>query len=306
MSRPKVLFLGGGRRVELAKRFWAHGCEVVGYEASADCPLAHEGEVVVGLPWKHPDFAFHLRDAVDAYGISAIIPLQDEAVVTLAGATLLDLDRAGRRVVSPYKAAKLAFDKRKFADFCQSYCDDLYPSPVSGLAAVVKPRFGFGSRDVSLLENYDSGLAFGDSFVAQEALPGPEFTVDSYWTPGGRFVGACPRERLRVAGGEVLDSVVVDRPDLIEASRRLGDAMGLRGPACFQFRYDRQGRPKVLECNARFGGGSTLSCEAGLDMVNYVVKDYVLGGAGYSLELAIEYGLRMTRSYRDHYFRGGK
>lgn len=306
MKRPKVLFLGGGRRVELARLFELQGCDVVGYETDATCPLADEAEVVEGLPWKHPDFGKHLSDTCALNGVKAVVPLQDAGVVALASA---DLPAGVEKVCSPELAALTTHDKLLFEQFCQANFPDHYPTPELFQPAIVKPRFGFGSRGVMSMACYRSSVVarLTPECVAQRELPEPEFTVDAYFNRDGAYIGSCPRQRLRVAGGEVVEAETVWDDALDNAARVLGEGMGLRGPVCFQFRYGESEIPQVIECNARFGGGSTLSCEAGLPLVAYVVHEYVRGETVPPHEVqGIRYGLRLSRSYRDHFFEAAK
>lgn len=294
-QRPRVLFLGGGRRVELAYRFVLRGCDVVGYETEQHTPLGDEFEAVVGLPWSHPDFGQHLSDTCDAYGIKAVVPLQDGGVVALADVAL----PAGvEKVCSPRRAALTAYDKLLFEQFCLEHFPANYPAAERGLSAVIKPRFGFGSKDVRTTEEF-VGLACS-AYVAQAELPEPEYTVDCYFAKCGGFVGACPRWRIRFAGGEVVESETVEDDRLVTTAKELGLGMGLRGPACFQFRYGDGEEPQVIECNARLGGGSTLSCEAGLNLVDYIVTEYVEGRPIVGPP-TIRRGVRLNRSFRDHF-----
>lgn len=305
MSRPKVLFLGGGRRVALAERFIAKGCDVLGYESSRDVPLADVATVFQGRRWQDQRVHEDLYGICRQHHVSAVVPLQDEAVELLAG---ID-NPAVRKVCSPLGAAQLAFNKAKFAEFCEAKFPEYYPSPRSGEPYVTKPAFGFGSRGVERCDWYpylsESPIPAG--MVAQLELPEPEYTADAYWNRDGKFIGSCVRERLRVAGGEVVEAEVVWDDAIDNAVFELGTAMGLRGPACFQFRYDPNGSdpevPQVIECNARFGGGSTLSCEAGLDMVDYVVREHVLSKEVTPSEPVIHTGMKLTRSFRDHFHR---
>jgi len=298
---PGVLFLGGGRRVELARRFRdGYGCRVVGYEGGTECPLAEDFEVVAGLPWRHPDFPTHLREACDAYGIQAVVPLQDEAVLALAAA---ELPSGVSKVCSSPTAAYAAYDKMMFrVCFVGGKLAHYYPDWQLGKPAVIKPRFGFGGKGVRRTDRYPDEAFDERTEVAQLELPGPEFTADGYWNRSGQFIGACVRERVRVAGGEVIEAEVVWDDAIESAVHELGTELGVRGPVCFQFRYGESEIPQVLECNARLGGGSTLSCEAGLDLVGFIVKEYVKGEVVEPFEPQIRHGLRLARSYRDHFF----
>lgn len=300
-----VLFLGGGRRVSLAERFAARGCAVLGYELDTRVPLAAVGKVLLGHPWASPDFGPHLRQVAAAYRVDLVVPLDDAGVVALAQESDLPCPRA----CPPADAARACYDKGLFETAVVGHFgfdDAVYPFAVDGRPAVVKPRRGCGSKGVRRVDRFER-VSFqwdGDAEVAQRELSGPEFSVDCFYGPTGSLVGASPRERLRVAGGEVVESRTVDRPDLVELCRRLGRALGLHGAACLQFMGDADGRCRVIEANARFGGGSTLSCAAGLDLVGLTL-DHFLGG---SVPLAgvarARPGVFMTRAFRDSFFVG--
>lgn len=308
----RVLFLGGGRRVALAERFIAAGCEIYGYELDVHVPLASAAKkVVAGKKWDSPYTEAHIRDACRDNHIDLVVPLDDHGVVVLART---NLDPGVAKSCPGPEAALKAWNKQLFAEHCRAFSPDLYPWPVPGEPSILKPRFGFGSNGVLEGGVFDTDTATPSGYVRQRKLSPPEYTVDCYFNRDGEMVGASPRERLRVAGGEVIESRTVEAPALVAASRRLGEGMGLRGPACVQFMGGSpDGSPQAIEVNSRFGGGSTLSCQAGLDMVDMTLREYVRGealpagryaaapfgstGKGYATP-----GVRMSRSYKDHFF----
>lgn len=281
-----ILFVGGGRRVELARAFARKNCRVLAYEGAKECPLYDEVPVFVGLPWAHPDFPADVARLVRVQGVDLVVPLMCEAAARLAESP------PGCPVAGGYPGSD---DKRRLEAVAAAEFPDLYPSPVLGQPAVYKPRFGFGGRGVV----YSDYHGETDGFVAQARLTGPEFSVDAYFAKGGELVVASPRTRDRVAGGEVLDSTTVDRPDLVGATRRVGKALGMRGPACLQFMG--AGEARLTEVNARFGGGVTLTLAAGCDLVRLALEDFLLpADMGPPTEWAPPAGYRLTRSYRDH------
>jgi biotin carboxylase len=142
------------------------------------------------------------------------------------------------------------------------------------------------------------------SCVYQRRLFGNEYSVDAYFNRLGELVGASPRTRIRVAGGEVIESMTVNRPDLVVATRRVGEALGLTGPACIQFIEDKDdsNKPYVMEVNGRFGGGAPLSIIAGLRIPELVIDEYVNNVIPKPDSCGAHPNIYMTRSYEGHYF----
>jgi hypothetical protein len=297
-----VMLAGAGRRVALAQRFQARGCTVVGYELDTNVPLHDVAAVYAGKKWSDPDIVQDLNAACRLHGVNIIIPLDCRGVAALS---MMHLDF--RALVPNPAAAQACLDKQKFALLCEAAAPDLYPSPAYGFPAVEKPVRGFGSNGINFIDRYPGSndqSRWGD-FVYQKRMFGKEYSVDAYFNYQGQLVGASPRERIRVASGEVIETETVNRPDLVEATRRLGEAMNMTGPTCFQFIDDAEnGRPYVMECNARFGGGGTLGCEAGVDMVDFVLRERIRGEYLTAGSATAKVGVRMSRSYRDHFFGG--
>lgn len=288
----KVLFVYGGRRVELANEFIRHHCVVTGYEASERVPLASIAEVGVGLPWDHPEFADDVAGTAEEIGADLIVPLGCGAAAVLAGA-----DVPCPVVAHPPGTAKVCHDKLAFAEAMKAL-PDLYPFPRQGKPCVKKPRLGFGGNGVVYETEYDPVFADKAS-VYQARLRGPEYSVDAYFNRDGSLAAATVRERLRVAGGEVIESVTVEKPELAQALARVGNILPFHGPVCAQFMCGPDG-PQVLEVNARFGGGCTLSVAAGMDLVGATLADFVRGES-VDLKPGVP-GVYLTRSYRDHVF----
>jgi len=76
--------------------------------------------------------------------------------------------------------------------------------------------------------------------------------------------------------------------------------LGIVGPSNTQWIIDTKGSLWLLEVNARFGGGYTLSMEAGLDAISLIERDYF--GKDYVYPREIKNNLLLERSYRDHFY----
>ena len=46
----------------------------------------------------------------------------------------------------------------------------------------------------------------------------------------------------------------------------------MKGPVCIQMKEDDNGKPKFIEVNPRFGGGSYFSTLAGVNFVEIIIR----------------------------------
>jgi carbamoyl-phosphate synthase large subunit len=144
---------------------------------------------------------------------------------------------------------------------------------------IVKPRRGAGSRGVRLIGSQAELDAVHDAEedqLAQELLPGDEYSVDVLAGLDGRVIAAVPRARLRVDSGVAVAGVTVHDEELVETASAVARAIGLTTVANVQLKRDVDGRPALLEVNPRFPGAMPLTIAAGVDMPSLTL-DAVLG-----------------------------
>ena len=143
---------------------------------------------------------------------------------------------------------------------------------------IVKPRRGAGSRGVRLVHDRPALEALGDddTLIAQELLPGDEFSVDVFADAAGRVLAAVPRTRTRVDSGVSIAGRTVKSRELEETATAVAEAIGLVGVANVQLRYSTAGVPALLEVNPRFPGAMPLTIAAGVDMPSLAL-DLALG-----------------------------
>jgi len=143
---------------------------------------------------------------------------------------------------------------------------------------IVKPRSGAGSRGVRLVHSRADLDALGDddSLIAQELLPGDEYSVDVIAAADGHVVAAVPRTRTRVDSGVSIAGLTVRDPELEATATAVAEAIGLTGVANVQLRRDTNGVPALLEVNPRFPGAMPLTIAAGVDMPSLAL-DLALG-----------------------------
>lgn len=299
-----VLFVGGGRRVVLAKLFIERGWKVYAYETTPNMPIAHVAKVVIGKRWRDPDFSEHLLNTCHFKNIRLALPLMDAGIQACAALPAASRSTFG---ILATPANAVCTDKLAFEEAVLRVIPKLYPWPQRNKPAIIKPRQGFGSKGLKVVARY-KGHVPKDS-VVQRKIEGQEYTVDAYFDPDGKYVDAVPRLRRIVADGEVKSTVTMGYSELQDWTRIIGEAMGLTGPINMQFMvepHEPDDIPFVTECNARFGGGWPLSIAAGLDAIGLIQRDYFgQNGFQYTPNEWIR-GLATERYFEEYIYQEGE
>jgi predicted ATP-grasp superfamily ATP-dependent carboligase len=172
---------------------------------------------------------------------------------------------------------------------------------------VVKPRLGYvfeakTGKKLIQVENFeqvaaavDAVAATGTASVLMEKIPGPDERLCSYYTyldkdsrPLLHFTKRVIR-RYPVMTGTACYHVTDWIPEAVELGNQLFAHVGLRGLANVEFKRDeRDGKLKLIECNARFTAADCLVARSGIRLAEFVycrvtgrptpaVDDYVKG-----------------------------
>lgn len=154
---------------------------------------------------------------------------------------------------------------------------------------IVKPRIShvfeekFGKKYLhapnfdGVLKGIDAASAAGIQVVLMEYIPGPDTRLCSYFTyldevgqPLFHFTKRIIR-RYPAGMGPACYHITDWIPELIEPSLKLFRHVGLRGLANIEYKQDdRDGRYKLIECNARFVASNALVAAAGFDLAAFV------------------------------------
>ncbi len=156
---------------------------------------------------------------------------------------------------------------------------------------IVKPRFGCGSIAMSVAEDEMSLLYYfsrntravkntylkyesesvEDKIIFQEFLYGQEHGVDCINDLNGNFVNAIVKKKLAMRAGETDIAETIDCPEIYETAKKIAELSGHIGNVDMDvFMVD--GKPYVLEMNARFGGGYPFSHIAGCNLPKAIVE----------------------------------
>ena len=296
MSRTVTfLFLGGAKRVAMAARLAAAArdrgmqCRIVGYELDRHCPLASVADIVEGLRWSDPAVMDHLASVCSDYRIDIVVPFVDGAV-GLCRALIQRYRHLG--VWAPIGTAPDArrhdivdvmFDKVEAAAFFEDCGIDVPRTYRAGAPAgklIAKPRFGSASKGIIAIDGIKQLYELGsraESYLIQERIDRRrEISVDCYvGIRDGIPYAISPRERLEVSGGEAVRTVTIPSDDIVEQSRKILAATGLRGALTLQYIIDLDtGRTLLMEINPRLGGGVVASLNAGTDIAGLIIDDW--------------------------------
>ncbi len=156
---------------------------------------------------------------------------------------------------------------------------------------IIKPRFGCGSIAMSVAEDEMSLLYYfsrntravkntylkyesesvEDKIIFQEFLHGQEFGVDCINDLNGNFVNAIVKKKLAMRAGETDIAETVDVPEIFDTVQKVAKlSKHIANVDMDVFMVD--GKPYVLEMNARFGGGYPFSHVAGCNLPKAIVE----------------------------------
>ena len=299
---PTVLLFGAGNRTTFAELLLSKLSEVFGedfkvlsVESSFQVapPIADLVEIVPGPSFDIPEFFEFLDRMRQKNPVGIYLPFMDSACRTLANWALQE------KIESSFFGCPDSValtDKSNIQDFYNALG---FKTPIfTGNAefSIVKPRFGFGSRNVSKLKTSELSIEhFEESLLIQDFIDGPEVSLDFYVSKEGDFAGIA-RERIRVSDGEVMETRTRNATEYeLELIRTLIQNYRTLGPVNLQLIGNT---PNILEVNPRFSGGSTVSISAGWDAIYWLIQEYLLGQP---VHFKSEYQhVHAIRSRRDH------
>jgi carbamoyl-phosphate synthase large subunit len=279
--------MGAAKRVSLLERFLdAAGkidvrLQLFSCEAKSDFyPISHLASILPGPGFITNEFQLWIANAVQQHSIDIVIPNMDAATVALSRYQSHNRGEACWAVVSDCDICEKMYDKVLASEFfrssgihCPPYTPDYYPK-------VLKPRFGFGSKDIRVIHT-SSQLAEllrdnPDAYEVQDFIENfTETTVDIYISRMGLLIGYVLRDRIEVSDGEVMVCRTRDASqDEIALIEKVAASAKWQGCITLQYMTNQRGR-YVVEINPRFGGGATCGIEAGLDMPRYILSEFL-------------------------------
>jgi carbamoyl-phosphate synthase large subunit len=293
-SRPNVLILSAGRRVELLEGFRS-AAKAVALEVrilaadanpglSAACAVADKA---LPLPRVSSN---QYRDALAQLcrdeGVGLVVPTIDTELAVLAEMRDEFARNGTHLVISDAALVAACRDKRRTAEVFKGIGVDsptLYSPDAIGFPCFAKPYDGSsstGARMIAREEDLTASDRANPKLMFMELVAGEnvrEYTVDAYFDREGTMRAMVPRLRIETRAGEVSKGVT-RRGELAEWLRpRLAKLAGARGGITVQlFADESRAFYRAIEINPRFGGGYPLALAAGADFPRWLLEEYLL------------------------------
>ncbi len=289
-----LLLCSAGRRVELLNCFRRALAslrlegELIAVDASPYAPALQAADRAFVVPrCDEPGYIERMLEICRNQRVAAVIPTIDTELPLLADSQGR-FDAVGARLwTSSPKAIAIACDKRLTHRRLTArglpmpaQCDAAtalaqpfdFPAPL-----ILKPARGSASIGVRRIDDRSSLLDVvrdGRDLIVQRVAPGDEYTVHVWVDADGRVACAAPCKRLEVRAGEVSKAVTVKDPGLMALAAAAAEALpGARGPLNVQIFQDRDGVMRIIEINARFGGGYPLADRAGATFARWLIEE---------------------------------
>lgn len=286
-----VLLTSGGRRVALVREFQAalKALGVPGRVLVADlrrnAAAFHAADAGVLVPRvTSPEYVPHLLALCEREGVRMVVPLIDTELHLLAPHREAFAARGVTLVVSSPATTELSLDKRTTRDFFHAHGFDtpavldaaaILADPDARYPYFLKPADGSCSVGATRIDDAES-LAFHARHTAnamvQEFVKGEEYTLDVLADLTGKVRCVVPRLRIETRAGEVSKGMTVKDPLLMDAGRRVVEALpGAMGCMTVQLFLTAERAVKFIEINPRFGGGFPLAAAAGAKYPEWLI-----------------------------------
>jgi len=281
MTSPATLVTGVGGPAGRAVSDYFHqkGISVL----SADMRPLKRPENSTLLPPAHDEeFVDALEHLLDEARIRLLVPTVTEELPKIAEHRESIRKKNCALFVSSSEGVRIANDKwftvralvAHGGPVPASYCGesraellDLVPFPI-----LSKPRFGRGGRGVAIHRSGDDlPLRFSTDRIYQEFLPADEYDVNLFADPRGKSLVSVVLRKTALKNGVVGNAVSVERAqdrDVAELAEAAVYALSLEGPIDVDIRRGGDGRPRILEINARVGANVRAAEEVLIAMLS--------------------------------------
>ena len=111
--------------------------------------------------------------------------------------------------------------------------------------------------------------------IFQPFIEGTEISVDAYHDTQCNFIGLSLRNRDNVIEGESQITSTFRDLNLEKEIEIILSHLKLSGCVVIQAIIDSFGKIHIIECNARFGGASTVSQQVGLHSLKWAISEKI-------------------------------
>jgi carbamoyl-phosphate synthase large subunit len=247
--------------------------KIIGADIDGNCI----GKYFTDIFWKMPelekieinDFIGYCRDNK----ISCVIPTRDGELSFFSRHKETLLKNGIKVMISEHDAIQTCLDKLMFFKKADSMGFPVIKTVgnIDELTCeffVVKERYGAGSDNIGLNLTKEQAVAKAADLevpIFQPYIYGRELSIDLYVDTSNRTKGAVARNRVLVVNGESQITTTLRNQKLEQLCSDLSEKLDLYGHIVLQAIIDEEENIRIIECNSRFGGASSLSLKVGLD-----------------------------------------
>jgi carbamoyl-phosphate synthase large subunit len=290
-----LLFSCIGRRGYIAEWFREHlapGDRIVGTGDSPWVPGFHTCDLAVLMPDVKSDaYVPTLLDLCRKEKIDALLSFFDPDVEVLSRQRERFRELGVLPLVPDERVTGISLDKLATLRFLREQgvrAPQTFANPEEARTAlgagrlryplVVKPRFGFASRNLFLArddQELRTFFAYAPDMIIQEQVAGEEHNLDVLSDLEGRVISVVVKRKILMRAGETDQAETVHHAGALEVGVRLAEALRNVGPLDVDL-FVSGDDVVVLELNARFGGAYPASHLAGADFPRKIL-DMVRG-----------------------------
>lgn len=226
---------------------------------------------LVAPPYTHPDYLAWVVDLCVTHHIDLIVSLNVDDLYFLEGARP-ELSKAGAQLIGgPIESIEKTRDKYQLMSLCEALEIPVIPGVLNNgpeeierlrFPLIMKPRFGKGSRGVSVFKNKESlrqkEIDFNGEYIFQEMIEGTEFGLDIVNDFQGNFAGVLVRRKFEMKNGETYKAVTQPPEKWHEFAKKISGALRHQGTIDADIMCAGD-EPYLIDINFRFGGGYAFS-----------------------------------------------
>ena len=289
-----ILILGAGIR-NMIIRYFRGALAGTGKVIAADCsPLAPalyeaDGYALVP-PYTAPDYLAEVLALCKKEKIRGVFSLIDPEVRFLAGNQAIFADNGIVVIGSGFESCILADNKLLLSEWLDAHNfpgistwlnqESFLTAISTGQAefpVMVKPLYGSASIGMSTVKDAAAlALRFEQEsgLIIQEYIKGTEIGADAYIDLiSGEVVSIFTKRKIKMRAGETDKAVSFQDPVLFSLLSDFIHEAGFRGPIDIDLFQTENGEYRILEVNARFGGGYPHAHALGCNHVQMVINN---------------------------------
>ena len=218
----------------------------------------------------------------------------DQELLTMAqNKEIVEQDTGAKVILSSVKVIETGNDKwltylflrEANLNFPKSFIptspeENLAQAEKTGYPLIVKPRVGFGSKDIFVVrkkEELNPVINRVYNPIIQEYLlpDDEEYTSEVFTLADGSQLGTITMKRKLLRGTSVV-AICDDYHQIRDQAQRAAQALKPLGPCNFQMRLTKKG-PVIFEINPRFSGTTVARAKFGFNSPENSIRHFVLG-----------------------------